>query len=229
MSDLKKPAHITTQQIMDSSNNLRKIFDLYFPAELAQFRSAADSTLKTIQAVDMVFKERLQGPQGFQQQACYALLCKSFTNIMASLELLRAGYFDNSLGVYRGVIEAYATGILVSLDANIARDFNADRYSVQSSVDRLVKRTDTGLTKEFRDLSKKYHTELHRTAHPTAAAVQLQFSVNGQMMALSGQFDPGRVKDYRTQMRNMCHLATKIEEFLIERFINPGSALGPKK
>lgn len=224
MSDPPKPIPITAKQIISASNDLRKIFDLYFPQDLNQFHVAADSTLKTIQEVDRIFIERLKGPNGFQQQACYALMCKALTNIMASLELLRAGYFDNSLGVYRSVIEAYSTAILVSLDANIARDFRADRYKVQSSVDRLVKRTDTGLTKEFRDLSKKYHTELHRAAHPTAAAIQLQFSIHGQMMALSGMFDPGRVKDYKTQIRNMRHIVTKIEEFLTVRFIKPGTA-----
>jgi hypothetical protein len=209
------PTALTT--VTEEAPRLRARFDSTLAVENKRVYVAVDLAVRETQRADAL----LPGPadaQKTQQAHCLALTRKSINDIIGSLEMLRAGYFDLSQGILRGVIEGFCTAILINKDSDIFQRYLNMRYSVNDSVSSVARRQDLGLDPAATAAMKTVYEKLHNLTHPTILSVATQFPLREIGFPFGGAYDEAKIEHYRDHLKRLQAMALNIAGFLQQRF-----------
>jgi len=209
-------APLAHKVISDEAPRLRVHFDSMLAKEIALVCEAVDLAMQEEKRAD-AFLTGLSDEQKTQQAHCLALTRKSINDILGALEILRAGYFDLSQGILRGVIEGFCTAILINKDSDIFQRYLKMQYSVNLSVRDVVRRQDLGLGPEAPATLKTVYESLHNLTHPTILAVATQYPQGEVGFPVGGAYDPLKIEHYRDHLMRLQTMALNIAGFLQQR------------
>lgn len=210
------PSTIALKVIGEQTANLRADFDSALAGEIKLVCEAVDLAVQEEKRADALLPGLL-GEQKLQQAHCLALIRKNINDILGSLEILRAGYFDLSQGILRGVIEGFCTAVLINKDRDIFQQYRDMHYSVNTSVDRVARRKDLGLDPAAPAALKNVYESLHDLTHPTILSVATQYPLQETGFQIGGAFDPAKVGYYHDHLQRLRAMALNIAGFLRSR------------
>jgi hypothetical protein len=201
------------------SETVRAKFDAAFEPEMSAVCAAIDGAVSAEVAVDALLPSTIpEGPRK-QHAHCLALIRKVVNDILAAMDALRSGYLDLSHAATRSAMEGFSTAIILNSDPQVLQPYLEQRFSVNKSVDIVVRRhTEFGLGETEAKSMKTAYENKHRMAHPTVLAVAAHFPLDGQQFPLGGSFDSGKLTYYRSHLNDLVTLARSIEGFLKYRF-----------
>lgn len=206
-------APISLKVISEEAPQLRARFDTSLATEIKLVCDAVDLAIQETKRADALLLN-LVDAQKTQQAHCLALTRKSLNDILGALETLRAGYFDLSQGILRGVIEGFCTAILINKDADVFQRYLSMRYSVNDSVRDVVRRQDLGLGSAAPATLKTVYESLHKLTHPTILAVATQFPQEEVGFPIGGAYDASKIEYYRDHLKRLQMMALNIAGFL---------------
>ena len=207
---------IAFKVLNEEAPQLRASFDRALAIEIKRVCEAVDLAIQQEKRADALLTGMPQ-EQKLQQAHCLALIRKNLNDILGSLEILRAGYFDLSQGILRGVIEGFCTAILINKDTEIFQQYLKMRYSVNTSVDRVAKRQDLGLNPGAGATIKTVYEKLHNLTHPTILSVATQFPLKEAGFPIGGTLDQEKIEYYRDHLQRLQAMALSIAGFLQQR------------
>ena len=210
-------ADITAIQVInDRAPQVRVDFDSALAAEINRVCEAVDIARQEEKRADALLPGLLE-EQKVQQAHCLALTRKGINDILGALEILRAGYFDLSQGILRGVIEGFCTAVLINKDRDIFQQYLDMHYSVNTSVDRVARRKDLGLDPSAPAILKDVYERLHDLTHPTILSVATQQPLQETGFPIGGAFDAAKLEYYRDHLQRLRMMALNLAGFLKQR------------
>lgn len=160
-------------------------------------------------ALDLAFEaERQQDarlpkwPKEIQKQKAFAmaLFAKASNDILGAWEILRTGYPDLCQAIMRSSVEAFATAILVDLDAGIYEGYIKGKFQTHNAPGLVSKREE--FTREARKQYHRVFDRLNKLAHPTALSLATRLPPDQSGGVLGGAFFFEHMPLYRMLVSN---------------------------
>ncbi len=199
--------------VFEHTLELRRRMDDTLKSEIQALCSSLNEARRQSMESDRLLPTISDPELKMQRATVIALLRKCINDIFGSLEMLRSGYFDLALGVFRSCYEGFATAVLLDVDQNIYQQYRENRYSVNSSVDRLCRRKDLGLIPDQLQHFRDDYQRLHDSTHPTFLAIAAGFNFSAKAYPFGGAFDEEKVDFYKRHVVNLSRMAENIAAF----------------
>jgi hypothetical protein len=207
---------IARKAIEEEAQLTRAEFDGALLAELLHAYAAIDAAYDAESLADV---KLLNCGEAVVKQKAFAIAAfrKSLNDLLGCIEMLRSGYFDLAQGIERSAIEGFAMAILIDRNIAVFEAYRRGEFSVNKAVWRFVK--DRALVRDAdAEQILRVYGRLHKMAHPTVAAVAVQFSPNIGGVPVGGVFSVELMSAYQTVIQEVASVANNIEGYLRSHF-----------